>query len=267
MKSLGILELLALLKIKRRGSTPCRDVMFLAVADEETGGAQGAQYLLDTYPEEFQADLVINEGGFGLTDVLANRPLFMISTAEKGVCQLKVTRSGPSGHGSKPHGDNALEKMVQGLNRVLAQENLVIVTPLIAEYFKQLGTEWEFLKPFLEDGKAETLIDNMTQSGMIEVPVVSAMFRNTISLNRLNSGNKTNVIPSEAEAEFDIRLLPGSEPDEIIENIIGLLADENIKVEAIKKSRASESAMDTEAFSIINKVIAVQNNLKIKYCL
>jgi carboxypeptidase PM20D1 len=128
------------------------------------------------------------------------------------------------------------------------------VTPLIAEYFKQLGTEWEFLKPYTENGKAETLIEVLTQSGMIEIPQMSAMLRNTISLNRMSSGNKTNVIPSEAEAEFDIRLLPGSEPDEVIADIKGLLADENIKVEIIKKARASESGMDTEDFSIINNV-------------
>jgi len=254
MKSLGILELLAFLEIKRQGLTPCRDIMFLAVADEETGGAQGAQYLLENYPAEFQAELVINEGGFGLTDVLANRPLFMIATAEKGICQVKLTRTGPPGHGSTPHGDNALEKMVQALSRVLAKENPIIVTPLIAGYFKQLGTEWEFLEPYLADGKAETLTEILTQNGMIEIPQMSAMLRNTISLNRMSSGNKTNVIPSKAEAEFDIRLLPGSDPEEVIGDIKGLLDDENIKVEIITKARASESEMDTDDFSIINNV-------------
>jgi len=254
MKSLGILELLALLEIKRKGLTPCRDIIFLAVADEETGGSQGAQYLLNNHPDEFQADLVINEGGFGLTDVLADRPLFMLAAAEKGICQLKLTRTGPPGHGSTPHGENALEKLVAGLNRVLTQENPIVVTPLIAEYFKRLGTEWEFLQPYLEDGKTETLVEALTQSGMIDVSQMSAMLKNTYSLNCLRSGNKTNVIPSEARAEFDIRLLPGTEPDGVVAGIQARLADENIKVEAMKKARASESALDNQDFAIINDV-------------
>jgi len=254
MKSLGILELLAFLEVKRQGLTPCRDLIFLAVADEETGGAQGAQYLLDKYPDEFQADLVLNEGGFGLTDALANRPLFMLTTAEKGLCQIKLTCTGPPGHGSAPHADNALERLVRGLNRVLAQENPVVVTPLIAEYFKQLGTEREFLKPYLADGKTETLVEILTQNGVLEIPQMSAMLRNTISLNRMHSGNKTNVIPSQAEAEFDIRLLPGTEPNTVIADIKKLLADDSIKVEVIKKASASESAINTEAFSIIKNV-------------
>jgi acetylornithine deacetylase/succinyl-diaminopimelate desuccinylase-like protein len=254
MKSLGIIELLAFLEIKRQGLTPCREIIFLAVADEETGGDKGVQYLLENYPDEFKADLVINEGGFGLDNVLANRPLFMIAAAEKGVCHVRLTCTGPPGHGSTPHGDNALEKLVQGLSRVLTGENPFIVTPLTAEYFKQLGTEWEFLKPYLEDGKSQTLIDALTKSGMINIPQMSAMLKNTISLNILNAGDKTNVIPSKAKAELDIRLLPGTEPDAFIEGIRQLLADENISVQAFKTSRASESPTDTEDFAIIKNV-------------
>jgi acetylornithine deacetylase/succinyl-diaminopimelate desuccinylase-like protein len=255
MKSLGILELMAFLEVKRQGPTPCRDIIFLAVADEETGGIKGAQYLLDQYPDEFQADLVLNEGGFGLNNMLATRPLFMFATAEKGVCQLRLTCAGPPGHGSTPHGDNALEKLVQALNRLLSVDNPIIVTPLIAKYFKQLGTEWDFLKPYLEDGKTTTLIDALTHSGMINVPQMSAMLKNTISLNIMNSGNKTNVIPSKAQAELDIRLLPGTEPDAFIAEVIKRLADENIAVEPIKKSSASESPSDTEDFAILGNVL------------
>jgi len=100
MKGQGILELLAFLEVKRKGLAPCRDLIFLAVADEEAGGTNGVRYLLNHHGKEFQADLVINEGGFGLGNLLPDRPLFMIATAEKGVCRVKLTRSGPAGHGS-----------------------------------------------------------------------------------------------------------------------------------------------------------------------
>jgi carboxypeptidase PM20D1 len=144
--------------------------------------------------------------------------------------------------------------MVQALNRVLAEKTPIIVTPLIAEYFKQLGTEWEFLKPYLTDGKQETLIEALTQSGMINVPQMSAMLKNTVSLNRMSAGDRVNVIPSSAEAEFDIRLLPGIDPDAVIADIRRLLADENIKVETIKKAWASESEIDKSEFAMIKNV-------------
>ncbi len=254
MKSLGIMEMLAFLEVKRQGLTPCRDLIFLAVADEEAGGHQGVQYLLNQYPDDFQADLVLNEGGFGLNNVLTNRPLFMFATSEKGVCQIRLTSTGPPGHGSTPHGNNALEKLVQALSRVLSGDNPIIVTPQIAEYFKHLGTEWDFLKPYLKDGKTTTLIDALTGSGLTNIPQMSAMLRNTISLNIMKSGDKTNVIPSKAQAELDIRLLPGTEPDIFIAGIKKQLADDSIEIEPLKKSSASKSPIDTDDFAIIKKV-------------
>jgi acetylornithine deacetylase/succinyl-diaminopimelate desuccinylase-like protein len=254
MKGQGILELLAFLEFKRKGLTPCRDLIFLAVADEEAGGNNGVQYLLNNHGEDIQADLVINEGGFGISDVLPDRPLFMIATAEKGVCRVKLKRSGPPGHGSVPHGDNALEKLVQGLSRLLAKDNPVIITPLIAEYFKQLASSWKFLKPYIQDGKPETLVEILTQNGMLNIPHMAAMLKNTISLNLMHAGNKVNVIPSAAEAELDIRLLPGTDPDSVFTEIKKHLADKDIKVESAGVSRASESSMDTEDFEIIKDV-------------
>ena len=254
MKGQGILELLAFLELKRKGFTPCRDLIFLAVADEEAGGINGIQFLLNNHGDEFQADVVINEGGFGLGNVLPDRPLIMIATAEKGVCRVKLTRSGPPGHGSAPHGENALEKLVQGLSRLLQKENPVIVTPLIAEYFKQLASSWEFLKPYLQDGNPQTLVEALTQNGLLDNPHMAAMLKNTISLNLMHAGNKVNVIPSGAEAELDIRLLPGTDPDTVIDAIKEHLADDNIKVEIARVSRASESSMDMEDFAIIKSV-------------
>ena len=254
MKGQAILELLAFLELKRKGLTPCRDLIFLAVADEEAGGANGVQYLLNNHGKDFRADLVINEGGFGLSNVLPDRPLFMIATAEKGVCRVKLTRSGPPGHGSAPHGENALEKLVQGLSRLLKKESPVIITPLIAEYFRQLASSWEFLKPYLQDGKRETLIEVLTQNGMLDIPQMAAMLKNTISLNMMHAGNKVNVIPSAAEAELDIRLLPGTDPDSVVAEIKEHLADDDIKIEVAGTFRASESSMDTEDFSIIKDV-------------
>jgi len=76
-----------------------RDLIFLAAADEEAGGKNGVEYLLENYPDDFKVDFVLNEGGYGINDILLTRPVFMISTAEKGLCWLKLTRTGAPGHG------------------------------------------------------------------------------------------------------------------------------------------------------------------------
>jgi acetylornithine deacetylase/succinyl-diaminopimelate desuccinylase-like protein len=80
------------------------------------------------------------------------------------------------------------------------------------------------------------------------------MLKNTISLNLMHSGNKINVIPDTAEAELDIRLLPGTDPEAVVAEIKAALADDDIKVIASRTSRASESSMNSEDFDTIKKV-------------
>lgn len=133
MKGQSIMELLAFLDVKRQGQRPFRDLIFLAAADEETGGPLGVKYLLDNHYEDFQADLVLNEGGFGVTGLIPSRPVIMVSPAEKGVCWLKLTRTGRPGHGSLPHGDNALERMTHALADLLDEEAPITITPIVAE--------------------------------------------------------------------------------------------------------------------------------------
>jgi len=254
MKGQGIMELLAFLDIKRKGITPCRDLIFLAVADEEAGGEHGVAYLLEKHPDDFQAELVLNEGGYGVTDILPNRPVMMVSSAEKGICWVHLTRSGPPGHGSMPHGDNALEKLVQGLNRILDRPNPVIITDVIAEYFRQLGGDWDFLKPYVDTSDAEILKKVLIESGLSEMPQISAMLRNTLSVNMIRAGAKSNVIPGRAEADLDIRILPGVDPEHFTEELKQLAADEDIEFEVKSKYPATESAFDTAEFSLIEDV-------------
>jgi acetylornithine deacetylase/succinyl-diaminopimelate desuccinylase-like protein len=255
MKGQGIMELLAFLDIKRKGLRPCRDIIFLAVADEEAGGKYGVKFLLENYPDDFEADIVLNEGGYGISDILPDRPVMMVSTAEKGVCWVKLSRTGPPGHGSIPHGQNALEKMIQGINRILNRENPLIISDVMAEYFRQMGAGWEFLKPYLENNDINTLIRALTESGMADVPQISAMIRNTVSVTMMAAGTKTNVIPSQVEAELDIRILPGVDPDEFVNGLKKQLSDEDISVEITTKHSATESSMDSSSFSLIKKVV------------
>ena len=256
MKGQGIMELLALLDIKRKGLTPCRDIIFLAVADEEAGGKYGVKFLLDNHADDFEADIVFNEGGYGINDLMPDRPVVMVSTAEKGIIWVKLTRTGPPGHGSIPHGQNALEKMVQAINRLLDRENPLIITDVTAEYFKQMGAGWDFLKPYLDNNDRDTLVQVLTESGMAEIPQISATLRNTVSVTMMTAGTKANVIPSRVETELDIRILPGVDPDEFVDELKQQLADDDIGVQITTKHRATESPMDSSSCSLIKKVIS-----------
>lgn len=89
---------------------------------------------------------------------------------------------------------------------------------------------------------------------MINIPQLAAMLKNTISLNMMHAGDKTNVIPSKTQAELDIRLLPGTEPDAFIAEVKRRLADDDIRIEPLEKNSAGESAINTEDFMMIKNV-------------
>ncbi len=254
-KSLGIMQLLAMLDLKNRGLELKRDLIFLATADEEAGGEAGVEHLLKDHPQDFKAELVLNEGSYVVSGISGDRLVAMISPSEKGPCWMKLRRRGLPGHGSTPHGQNALEKLTQAVNRLVDYTPPPRVTPIAAEYFKRLSAGWEFLKPFAEDGRYETLLRILTESGLIGMPQVSAMLRNTVSLNALKSGHKVNVIPSYAEAEVDTRLLPGQNVNEWLQTVKTLLDDDDIEVDVFTAYEGNSSDMDTDCFRMIEQVL------------
>jgi acetylornithine deacetylase/succinyl-diaminopimelate desuccinylase-like protein len=258
MKGIGVMQLMAILAMKREAVSLNRDLVFLAVADEETGGSLGMKYLMENYPEDFKAALVLNEGGQGFSNMVPDKTVMLLATGEKGPCWLKLSCKGPSGHGSTPHSRNALVKMTKALNRILSVELPVIITPVVDEYFKKLSSEWSFLDPFKKDGNHKTLARILKESGMIEVPQINAMVRNTISLNLLKGGHKINVIPDYAEAQLDIRLLPGQDTKAFVDFIKEALADNDLEIEVLLASPGNVSDTDNDDFLIIQEVVNEQ---------
>jgi acetylornithine deacetylase/succinyl-diaminopimelate desuccinylase-like protein len=254
-KSLGIMQLLALLEIKKRGIKLRRDLIFLATADEESGGDCGVEFLLREYPDDFQAELILNEGGYLIKDAKSNSLVAMISPGEKGPCWLKLSRKGMPGHGSTPHSQNCLEKMTRAVNRLLNYEVPLEVTPIAAEYFKKLAQSWDVLKPYADDGREGTLLKILADNGLLAVPQISAMLRNTISLNMLKSGDRVNVIPSYAEALIDTRLLPGQDLKQWLQLIKNQLADDEIQIETVLGNEGNASDMYTESYNMIEKAL------------
>ena len=254
-KGLGIMELMAFLKMKREGKELNRDLIFLGCADEEMAGEKGAGYLVENHFDDFKAGVVINEGGAGILDLMPGKPLFLIATSEKGLCRLKLTRKGPPGHAATPHDNNALVKLTQALARLTAEETPLEVKPIIARYFENLAQGWPFLSEYLEDKNPDTLIKGLESSGLLKNPQIAAVLRNTISLTIMKAGNKVNIIPGKAEAQLDCRLLPGQDVEEFIAYIKEKLKDDEIDIEVMEENPATESPSDTEGYGVIEDVI------------
>ena len=259
MKTEGILQLLALVRAKREGLSLGRDILFLATADEEADFA-GALRALS--PEGWggrleRAEFLITEGGENLLD-RAGRPVYFgVETAEKGPFWLTLRTAGTPGHGSRPIADSALNRLIRALERVRLHRTAMKVLPTVEKFFRdQAGKVPEPRATWYRDIRA-ALRDPDVAQALYDDRDVSALLRNTISITIVRSGYKTNVIPGTAEAELDVRLLPGEDPQVFLAELRGVIADPTVEIVAPDDFRVpNQSPADTELFRVIERVLA-----------
>jgi acetylornithine deacetylase/succinyl-diaminopimelate desuccinylase-like protein len=239
MKGMGIIELVVMLAMKRRGVRLRRPLRFMAVADEEAGSDYGVEWLDKFHPEYIKdAAFVINEGGYGADSYLGvERPLFGVSVAEKSPFWVTLKATGRPGHGSAPHDDNVLDRMVRAMRRIQAWEREPLMTEPVAESLRAAHAE----------GYMDADPDKLSPAELVSrYKPLSNLLHNTISATSLHSGIKHNVIPAVATATIDCRLVPGYEHDAFMADLRKVVDDPRIEFEVPFKAESPLTSMDTE---------------------
>jgi len=264
-KSLVAIEVTVMKLLKREKIKPRGDIIFAATADEEKGGNCGVGWLVKNYPEKVKADFVINEGG-GFSIPIDGKHVFTVQTAEKGVMWLKIKTKGKPGHGSIPGAaDNAVLRMARVAEAVGTYRSKIRVVPTVKQMIKGLakerGTVWQLLSRLLTSPRfADKVLDGMAKDNLAMAEFLRAMLRNTMAPTMISGGIKENIIPSECEAVFDCRVLPGENKDSLLTEIKKVLSDvkielEKLEFEFIQADDPSESPIETLLYSTIQKVL------------
>jgi acetylornithine deacetylase/succinyl-diaminopimelate desuccinylase-like protein len=228
MKDMDAMMLAFVRHLARTGTRPPRDLVMAFVADEEDTGEYGAGFLVDKHPGLFEGvTAAISESGGHLVRLPGGGRLYPIAAAERGSAWLTVTARGTAGHGSRRSGDNALVKLAAAIGRIAAHEWPIRVVPTVQA---------------LLDGLSEHLgrpIDPADLSPLgAAAHLVSGTLADTLNPTMLSAGYKHNVIPSEATAALDGRILPGTEEeffatlDELLGPDISRTGDFNAPVSA-----------------------------------
>ena len=258
MKSTGILQLAAVLALKRAGARLKRDLIFLATADEEAGSAYGAQYVAATHPDWLAgAEYALSELAGIETDPHKRAPFASIIISEKTGLPLSLTARGRPGHGSMPWPDTAPHRLIRALGRLLAAERPPRVLPEVQEYFRALA---RVLPP--EEGRGfddlgASLRDPAFRTGFFAHRQHAAMVRTTFAINMLRASEKINVIPPEAVADIDCRMLAGDDPVEIRDWVTRVVDDEHVQVAFVREPKTPNlSPPDTEMYKALADTLA-----------
>ena len=255
-KGLGVVHLLALERLIREGATFRRPIVFVAVPDEETGGSQGMRWLAEHHPDQLDAEWVWDEGGSGIKGLMGERPLFGVAVAEKQIQHLRLVATGSAGHGSMPHNNNANVTLLHALGRIL-RPHPMRVTRVTASMFREIAKTQRFPLSFLLRHTGNPLLLRLAGRRLAANKMLNAMLRDTISLTMLQAGYKINVIPEQAQAGIDCRLLPDTDAAEFRRWLERTIGDERIKVEAVETSLPTViSPIASPFFDAIRQAIA-----------
>ncbi|HVM23971.1 MAG TPA: M20/M25/M40 family metallo-hydrolase [Candidatus Limnocylindrales bacterium] len=260
MKNMVAMELGVMLALARSGAELRRDVIFAAVADEEAGGAFGAQHWARERPDLFAdaagrpAAVALNEvGGYSMT--IGGRRFYTLQVAEKGIVWTRLRTTGTPGHGSMPHDENAAIRLAEAVSAIAAQQAArpARVIPTVAAFLATLGLS-EVAELAEQDPAGASAVLGRKVGDPVLRRSLEAMLRDTVTPNVLRAGKKVNVIPGSGEAEIDVRTLPGTDQEQLLAELQAAAGD-RAAVESVVRLPAIEWPADAEIVGLMRDAV------------
>jgi len=237
------------------------DVILCVLSDEEAGGDWGAKYMVEEHADVF-AGVKYAIGEFGAFPMyIGGKKFFAIQTAEKAICWTKVTFSGPAGHGSMPHRstETATYKLGKALQALNTHRLPVNITPAAEHMINAIadglgGEVGGVLRQMLVPEHTDAVIDEMGELGRR----FDAILHNTASPNIVRGGDKINVIPGQTELEIDMRIVPGCDPQDAIQEVRDLIGEWG-EVKLVRHS-AGSGYLDMGMFDTLSEILLEGQN-------
>jgi acetylornithine deacetylase/succinyl-diaminopimelate desuccinylase-like protein len=237
MKSQVAAETAAVVTLAEEGWRPeAGELIVVFTADEESGAAEGAQWLCERHPDKVRCDLVVNEGA-GEVFEFDGRRLYGVCVAEKGVFRFSVTTSGRAGHASIPRiGDNALTKLAPIIAALSDGGPAYELAPEPEGLIRAMG-----LDPSDLEGAVRAVEEKDPRIATLLEPMLGV----TLSPTMVSASEKINVIPAHAVLDVDCRVPPGQGEEEALRRVHELLGEDGYEVSFKAPVIGNRSAMDT----------------------
>jgi acetylornithine deacetylase/succinyl-diaminopimelate desuccinylase-like protein len=247
MKSQVAAEAVAGAMLARDGWRPARGKLKLVfVADEETGGELGAQWLTKNHPDKVRCDMLLNEGA-GQAFEYQDRRRYGVCCAEKGIFRFQITAHGASGHASLPRtGDNALLKLGPVLQKLASSQASFEVTEAPAALLRGLG---------YDPANPGDALERIGATDPALLIFLEPMLSVTLTPTMAHASDKINVIPSRATLKVDCRVPPGLGEDVARRRIEQVLGEDHgeLGIEFTETVTGNASAVQTPLMEAIDR--------------
>ncbi|MCB9681005.1 MAG: M20/M25/M40 family metallo-hydrolase [Alphaproteobacteria bacterium] len=256
MKGVGVVELLSMVWLHRLGVPLRRDVVLLAVGDEEVDNL-GVRDLAANHWDELGCAHIFNEGGMGVDGALFDGlTTFAISYTEKGALWLRMWAEGEPGHGSTPMPDSAPVRLQQALARLDTRKPEPVWSDELLQFTHAIGERTGGLTGAVL--RSRSLTKALAAPRFMANPLGEAMLTNTVNVTGFGGAQAPNVVPSEVFAQLDVRMLPGVTGEQMLGELEALVDGvPGIRFERIADSPAAVSPVQDPVYDAVVRQLQI----------
>ncbi len=252
-KSMDAANLEVFLQLHRQKLPLDRDVILLAEAGEEGTTQFGIDFMVASHWNEIECEYALNEGG-GIPEENGKVQYVAVATTEKVPRGFSLVAHGTSGHGSVPRLDNAIAHLAAAVDKVARWEAPMRLNETTRRFFRQMAG----ISPPEQAAIYRNIEDRAAQQKLHATnPGYYSMLRTSLVPTIIKGGFRSNVIPAEAEARFDVRALPDENMDALKAQLTQLIDDPAIKIVDAETAHARPapvtSRLDTEGFRALER--------------
>jgi acetylornithine deacetylase/succinyl-diaminopimelate desuccinylase-like protein len=254
MKGGIAMMLSAILRAKAENFVPAGDIVLAILCDEENGGDNGAKFMVESHPEQFE-EIKYAIGEFGGYSIhMGGHKFYPIQVTQKNTCRLKATIRGPGGHGARLTQGGTMSKLAGFLQKLDENFMPVHITPVMRQMVETAAAAMPFAKSMvlrrvLNPGLTDRILKLSGDNGHNMMP----LFHNTVNATVVSGGEKHNVIPSEVVVILDGRLLPGYTPGQMIEELRQIIGYD-VELEIIRSDPMSPET-DMGLFTLLADIL------------
>jgi acetylornithine deacetylase/succinyl-diaminopimelate desuccinylase-like protein len=250
MKDGDAIMVTTMIRLKKEGFRPTRDLILALTADEEGGTANGVDWLFKNHRELVDAEFVLNHDGASVVSENGKPQFYSMESSQKVYADFLLTATNPGGHSSIPRRDNAIYQLTAALNRLGQYVFPVELNNLTRAYFEarskmEQGQRAADMKAILQ-----TPPDPAAAARLLEDPLEGSVMHTTCVATMLSGGHAANALPQRAQANVNCRILPGHPPEEVRQEIARVVSDPHIKVQWVDENlKPQDRGSDRKGFA------------------
>jgi acetylornithine deacetylase/succinyl-diaminopimelate desuccinylase-like protein len=225
MKSGDAIMATTLIRFKKEGYIPDRDIILALTADEEGGKSNGVDWLVKNHRELIDAEFVFNHDGGGILSDHGKPVMMTVDATEKLYADFQLSVTNPGGHSSLPRPDNAIYALANGLARLQNFQFPFELNEVTRTYYERMAKVETSDRAADMKGILKTPPDTAAVARLSKDPIDNSTIHTTCVATRLNAGHANNALPQRAEANVNCRILPGHSAEEVRQELIKAFDD------------------------------------------